>query len=74
MAHRLDQQVAIITGASRGIGRAIAMALLDAGWSVTGLDLAPATLDHPRFEAVAVNLADGAAAAAATLAAAAADL
>ena len=24
MAHRLDQQVAIVTGASRGIGRAIA--------------------------------------------------
>ncbi len=34
MSHRLDQQVAIITGASRGIGRAIAEAYAAAGASL----------------------------------------
>ena len=34
MAHRLDQQVAIITGASRGIGRAIAEAYAAEGASL----------------------------------------
>ena len=34
MAHRLDQQVAIITGASRGIGLAIAQAYADEGASL----------------------------------------
>jgi NAD(P)-dependent dehydrogenase (short-subunit alcohol dehydrogenase family) len=34
MAHRLDQQVAIITGASRGIGRAIAQAYAAEGASL----------------------------------------
>lgn len=51
----------IVTGTSSGIGRAIAQALLEGGWSVTGLDLAPAALSHPRFSAVRVDLADAAA-------------
>ena len=34
MTHRLDQQVAIITGASRGIGRAIAEAYAAEGASL----------------------------------------
>ncbi|WP_046239099.1 SDR family NAD(P)-dependent oxidoreductase, partial [Delftia tsuruhatensis] len=37
---------AVVTGSSSGIGRAIAQSLLDAGWRVTGLDLAPASLAH----------------------------
>lgn len=49
---------AVVTGSSGGIGRAIAAALLAGGWRVTGLDLAPATLQHPRFSARAVDLAD----------------
>lgn len=54
-------RLAVTTGSSSGIGRAIAQALLDAGWSVTGLDLAPAAIEHPRFRAVAVDLSDAAA-------------
>ena len=51
MAHRLDQQVAIVTGASRGIGRAIALNFAAAGAAVgicargqAGLDAAVAEL------------------------------
>ena len=51
---------AVVTGSSQGIGHAIARALLAEGWRVSGLDLAPATLDHPAFTAQRVNLADGA--------------
>ena len=49
----------VVTGSSSGIGRAIAVGLLDAGWSVTGLDVSPATLEHARFEALRVDLSDG---------------
>jgi 3-oxoacyl-[acyl-carrier protein] reductase len=49
---------AVVTGSSRGIGRAIAAHLLAAGWRVTGLDLAPAGLAHPAFEPVEVDLSD----------------
>ena len=52
---------AAVTGSSAGIGRAIAARILALGGEVRGLDLAPATLDDPRFRAVAVDLADGAA-------------
>ena len=49
---------AVVTGSSRGIGRAIAGHLLSAGWRVIGLDLAPAGLAHPAFEPVEVDLSD----------------
>lgn len=56
-----NERHAVVTGSSSGIGRAIAQALLDDGWRVSGLDLGPATLDHPQFRALRVDLADGAA-------------
>jgi 3-oxoacyl-[acyl-carrier protein] reductase len=50
--------LAVVTGSSAGIGRAIASHLLDAGWRVRGLDIAPASLSHAAFEPRAVDLCD----------------
>lgn len=47
---------ALVTGSSSGIGLAIAQALLDQGWDVVGLDLAPARIVHPAFSSTEVNL------------------
>ena len=49
---------AVVTGSSGGIGRAIASQLLEAGWRVSGLDLAAPTLSHAGFVHVAVDLCD----------------
>lgn len=57
---RSEARHAVVTGASAGIGRAIALSLLDAGWRVTGLDLAAPTIEHAAFETVQVNLSEGA--------------
>lgn len=51
----------VVTGASSGIGSAIAQALLAAGWRVTGLDVAQATIVHGGYAHVPVDLTDGAA-------------
>eukprot|EP01035_Chromulina_nebulosa_P042236 gene42236-57181_t len=41
---------AVVTGSSGGIGRAIASQLLEAGWRVSGIDLAAPTLSsHAGF-------------------------
>jgi len=55
----LSSQHAVVTGSSSGIGLAITQALLDEGWRVTGLDIAPATIRHAAFRSMAVNLSDG---------------
>ncbi|WP_021027511.1 SDR family NAD(P)-dependent oxidoreductase, partial [Comamonas sp. B-9] len=51
----------VVTGASSGIGSAIAQALLAAGWRVTGLDVAQATIVDGSYAHVPVDLTDGAA-------------
>ena len=55
----MSSQHAVVTGSSSGIGFAIASALLGEGWRVTGLDVAPPTINHAAFTPVALNLADG---------------
>lgn len=49
---------ALVTGSSSGIGLAIAQALLDRGWDVIGLDIAPARIVHPAFSSTEVNLCE----------------
>jgi NAD(P)-dependent dehydrogenase (short-subunit alcohol dehydrogenase family) len=50
---------AVVTGSSSGIGRAIAEALLAAGWRVSGLDVAKAQIAHAAFRAIEVDLSSG---------------
>lgn len=54
--------VAVVTGASSGIGEAIAQHLLDGGRSVVTLQRKPPRLKHERLLHYAVDLADAAAA------------
>lgn len=49
---------AVITGSSSGIGRCIAEHLLDNGWRVIGLDIAPAAVEHPHLTTISVDLSD----------------
>lgn len=39
----------VVSGSSSGIGRATAQRFLEAGHSVVGYDVAPATIHHPRY-------------------------
>ena len=53
--------VALVTGASSGIGEAIARQLLDSGCAVIALQRRPPRLEHERLAFHSVDLADGAA-------------
>jgi NAD(P)-dependent dehydrogenase (short-subunit alcohol dehydrogenase family) len=59
------ERCAIVTGASSGIGKAIAGRLLDEGWSVVGVSRSTPAIEHPRFRSVQLDLAAGEAGAAA---------
>ena len=49
---------AIITGTSRGLGRAFAEKLLNEGWNVWGLSRSPSTLKHERFNEYLIDITD----------------
>ncbi len=51
-----DPRVALVTGSSHGIGAGIAGRLLRDGWTVYGLDRAPATLGGERFHPLAADV------------------
>ncbi len=57
----LTGQIAIVTGAASGIGRACAQALLDDGAAVCGIDLSAdvaTTFEHPTWLGVQANVTD----------------
>ncbi|MEJ8836015.1 SDR family NAD(P)-dependent oxidoreductase [Ramlibacter sp. AN1133] len=64
-----EAPLAVVTGSSSGIGLAIARALLAQGWRVLGLDRAAPTLEAAGLRALAVDLCDADALAAAASAA-----
>ena len=53
---RPDAPHAVVTGASSGIGEAIARRLLAGGWRVTGLSRRPGANEHPDFAHRAADL------------------
>lgn len=54
----MSGRVAIVTGGSGGIGASICTHLLDAGWTVVSMSLAPTDVAHPRLHSVEVDLGD----------------
>lgn len=65
--------VAIITGTSRGLGRALAEILLAEGWTVHGFARGPQSLAHPQFHPHTVDVGEEAAVQSAVAAVLAAD-
>jgi 3-oxoacyl-[acyl-carrier protein] reductase len=52
------KKLALVSGASSGIARAIAEHLLAHGWRVLGLDLAPASIAHADYQHIQQDLCD----------------
>ncbi len=48
----------LITGTATGIGQACAQKFLDEGHMVWGLDIAPATIEHPRYQHFICDVSD----------------
>jgi len=59
-----EDRFSIVTGATAGIGQAVATDLLARGWRVFGLARRPSAIAHQRYEHVKVDLAEPAIAAA----------
>ena len=53
--------LALISGTSRGIGKAVAERLLGLGWEVEGCSRGASTLNHPKYEHRQVDVTDEAA-------------
>jgi 3-oxoacyl-[acyl-carrier protein] reductase len=56
-----EGKVAVVTGARRGIGKAIALHLLREGAAVVGMARGPATIEHARYAHHALDVGDDAA-------------
>lgn len=61
MSTMQDRGVAVVTGGSAGIGKAICQDLLEGGWEVVSLARRPADIAHARLHSVEVDLSDRAA-------------
>jgi 3-oxoacyl-[acyl-carrier protein] reductase len=54
----MNGHVAIVTGGSAGIGKAVVHHLLDAGWGVVSMSRRAVEIDHPRLHTMEVDLGD----------------
>jgi len=55
---KLEHKVALVTGTSKGIGKAVTLDLLNAGVKVFGLSRSKGDLSHPNFHWIETNLKD----------------
>lgn len=58
MSNERTAGLAVVTGATGGIGLAIVQRLLDSGWEVAGLDIGPAVARHAAYRHITVDLCD----------------